>query len=590
MKLADAIELALTQRQRSLDGLNLTVVREGELFKFTLKNTTATTARIGEFLLAEFQHGLAPETAFYGEGFSMFCSTAGTLAAPEDVDPLTEVNHYRLVEPVGFHSCYNYMRLGIPGSMSALVGFTSCRRFDGRFNFNDQTLQIVMNLEKIPLAPGEEVVLEELMVAEGADAPLMMERFAARIVGHHPRLNWDGVPNGWCSWYCYGPDISSKKILTNLEAFRTHLPDVRYIQIDDGYQPWMGDWLESTAMFEGGVKQVIASIREAGFEPAIWVAPFVASPESRLFREHPDWFVKDADGAPLNSGKVTFGGWRQGPWYILDGTHPEALAYLEEVFRTLHAWGCTYFKLDANVWGALPFGEHYDSKATAIEAYRRGMAAIRRGAGNSFILGCNQPYWPSLGEIHGSRTSYDVFGNYKTIARVARENLLRNWMNDRLWWNDPDCIKLDALKPKAASIELIGGDGKVQKDQGLTQDQVSFHMAATLASGGMMLCGDAVISYTPEQWRLLRILTTAPGIAATFDDDRLEMGWITDGHARHVILLNWTHALSRRTIRFDGAVRISDFWTKTTLGEFTSEFNLELPPTSGRVLTLESIG
>ena len=71
-------------------------------------------------------------------------------------------------------------------------------------------------------------------------------------------------------------------------------------------------------------------------------------------------------------------------------------------------WGCTYFKLDANFWGAMHGGRFHDPRATRIEAYRRGMQAILRGAGDGFILGCNHPIWPSFGLIHGSRSSNDI--------------------------------------------------------------------------------------------------------------------------------------------------------------------------------------
>ena len=46
-------------------------------------------------------------------------------------------------------------------------------------------------------------------------------------------------------------------------------------------------------------------------------------------------------------------------------------------------WGCTYFKLDANFWGAIHGGRFHDPQATRIEAYRRGMQAILRGAGDA---------------------------------------------------------------------------------------------------------------------------------------------------------------------------------------------------------------
>ena len=129
----------------------------------------------------------------------------------------------------------------------------------------------------------------------------------------------------------------------------------------------------------------LKQIRERGFEPAIWVAPFVAEEKSNVFQQHPDWFVKDADGKPLRSDRVTFGGWRRGPWYVLDGTHPEVQQHFEKFFRMMKRdWGCTYFKLDANFWGAIHGGRFYDPRATRIEAYRRGMQAILRGVERQF--------------------------------------------------------------------------------------------------------------------------------------------------------------------------------------------------------------
>ncbi|NIP98251.1 MAG: alpha-galactosidase, partial [Akkermansiaceae bacterium] len=73
--------------------------------------------------------------------------------------------------------------------------------------------------------------------------------------------------------------------------------------------------------------------------------------------------------------------------YMLDGTHPGARDYLRHVFRTMREeWQCRYFKLDANMWGALPFGRRHDPQATRVDAYRAGMQAIRDGAGEgSFI-------------------------------------------------------------------------------------------------------------------------------------------------------------------------------------------------------------
>ncbi|MCA1652001.1 MAG: hypothetical protein LC753_17610, partial [Acidobacteria bacterium] len=105
-------------------------------------------------------------------------------------------------------------------------------------------------------------------------------------------------------------------------------------------------------------------------------------------------------------------------------------------------------------------------QATRIEAYRRGMQAIIEGAGDGFILGCNHPIWPSLGLIHGSRSSNDIKRTWDRMARTARQNLSRNWQNGRLWWNDPDAVVLtgpltdDEFQFHATALR-IGRDGAV---------------------------------------------------------------------------------------------------------------------------------
>jgi hypothetical protein len=88
-------------------------------------------------------------------------------------------------------------------------------------------------------------------------------------------------------------------VLDNLDFIAKNVPQLKYIQIDDGYQPAMGDWLETGAAFGGNVQGVLKQIRARGFEPAIWVAPFVAEENSHSFAQHPDWFVKDDESKPL---------------------------------------------------------------------------------------------------------------------------------------------------------------------------------------------------------------------------------------------------------------------------------------------------
>ena len=287
---------------------------ENDICSATVENRGSQPVHVGSVVLAELDHGLAPATPIYGEGFTMLSQTGGTLAQPVDEGFYTDRQHYRIPEPQQRRTVYGVMTLRPAADRVVLLGFTGARRFVGRFAFDANTLSISFDTENLVLAPGGKWELEPLLVLEGADHNALLERLADELNRNHPPIFRPPVATGWCSWYCFGPGVTAAQIRGNLAWAKRHFPDLRYIQIDDGYQPWMGDWLETGQSFGGDVRTVLRDIEAEGFEPAIWVAPFVASPESRLFREHPDWFVQDHEGRPLRSDQIGFGGWRLGPW------------------------------------------------------------------------------------------------------------------------------------------------------------------------------------------------------------------------------------------------------------------------------------
>ena len=421
----------------------------GDTCRSALRNIGRQPARVREVVLADYQHGLSPDTGLYGEGFQMLSQTGGTLGSPIDLGNYTDAKHYKLIEPDQSPAVYGAVILSPSDSPTQLLAFTSARRYVGRFRLQPASIQIVVDTEGLEIAPGQSWELEDLMWRSGSNRDALLSALVENLGRRHPRLPLAEPPSGWCSWYCFGPNVTAEQVIANLDVIARDIPGLKYIQIDDGYQPAMGDWLETGAAFGGQVQAVLGQIRKRGFQPAIWVAPFIAEAGSRLFREHPDWFVRDEAGQPLRADRVTFGGWRRGPWYALDGTHPDAQTHLTTVFRTMRQeWGCTYFKLDANFWGAIHGGRFHDASATRVEAYRRGMQAVLKGAADAFILGCNHPIWPSLGLIHGSRSSNDIRRTWERIATTARQNLMRNWQNGSLWWNDPDAVVLTGDLPE----------------------------------------------------------------------------------------------------------------------------------------------
>jgi alpha-galactosidase len=535
-----------------------------------ITNTGAAPLRLKEVVVAQAGRILPSTTPFYAEGFQMLTQTAGTLGKPKTLGNYTDAGHYKIPEPEGYLAVYNLLRLYPAGDPQLLLGFTSSRRFAGKFYLNADTIKVVMDLENLSLQPGASFQLEEWALMNGEDGNALLDLFAKRIDHHHPKLAFKQPPTGWCSWYCFGPRVTAQNIYDNLDYIKTHIPALRYIQIDDGYQPHMGDWLSVGKSFGGNVQQVLRTIRDKGFEPAIWVAPFICDSNSVIYKTHPDWLVKDASGKPLRSDLVSFGGWRLKPWYVLDGTHPAVQQHLQQLFRTMREqWGVTYFKLDANFWGAIHGGYFYDKQATRVEAYRRGMEAILKGSRDAFILGCNHPLWPSLGLVHGSRSSMDIKRQWPTFERSGRENLYRAWQNGRLWWNDPDCLVLTGKMP---------------------DNEFRFHAALIYATGGMLLSGDDLTTISPERLDVLRKTVPPTAQAAAFEDSQFEVGRLSGPKGKYLVLLNWDSTAKKLSAHLDKPCEVVDYFSGKSLGRFSGEYSVQLQGHDGTVLELREEG
>lgn len=547
-----------------------------------LRNPTGKPLPVREIVLFELDHGLCAGSPVYGESFQMLAQITGTLAQPEDLGAYSDRKHYRIPEPEGYRTASGLLAISPAHDSSLALAFTSCNKFIGRIGFNQSRLKCYLDTEGLTIPPGGTWQLEKFAVFTAGNRDEALVAVATKIQQNHPRTLPPKPPTGWCSWYTFYEEVTVPDIERNLAFSKQKLPQLRYIQIDDGYQSKMGDWLETGNAFGGNVKTVLKQIKSAGFEPAIWVAPFIAEKTSVIFQKHPDWFIKDSFGNPLDSSTIGFGGWRCAPWYVLDGTHPEAQKHLEHVFKTMREeWGVTYFKLDANYWGAIHGGVHHNPNATRIEAYRQGMAAIQKGAGTSFILGCNAPIWPSLGLVDGMRTSGDINNDWKSIKGCALENLARAWQNGKLWWNDPDCVLLTENSQKNIRHNVP------PKDPTLTDKEFKLHVASIRASGGMVLSGDEMPQIQTNRFKVLEKLLTPTGKAMQFDCPGFSIGRVAlNSSQEEVALFNWDDVPITRSFATETGSIITDFWTGVSKKAEGTSATYEIPPRSAVLLEI----
>lgn len=272
------------------------------------------------------------------------------------------------------------------------------------------------------------------------------------------------LPPIWCTWYQYFLNVTEADVLENLAAIDRLGLDVGVVQLDDGYEAGLGDWLDrKETAFPRPLAELAARIRDTGRRAGIWTAPFLVGEHSRIAREHPDWLVGDADAradAGFNWGQRLA---------VLDVTHPDAAAYLQRVFRTFVADGFDFFKIDFLYGGAIPGRRHADMDP--IAAYRHGMALIREAVGErATLMGCGAPLLPSVGLVETMRISPDVAPYVEPregdVSKPGQRSAVlagraRAFQHGRWWVNDPDCLiarpDIEQRETWAEHVERYGG-------------------------------------------------------------------------------------------------------------------------------------
>lgn len=355
-------------------------------------------------------------------------------------------------------------------AQSVVIGFDRHDRFQHTFTFDtrkrpaaltiltlwdrkDQKGQVRCESERIIAYayPSVENALRAWATAVGDLSPFHPRLFGNRLLGQMPIT-------GWCSWYNLYAYINEENILGHLHAAaevveRENLP-MRVFQIDDGFTPEMGDWLDVKPQFPRGMKPVLDDIRAAGFVPGLWIGPFMVGCRSRLYRDHPDWVIKDRmTGKPISRMEM-YGEWRwhkrSEEYYILDATHPEAFEYLRKVFHTWrYEWGCEYFKTDFMLFGS-EYGpdraDWHTPGMTRIEIFHKVVEMIRKEIGEDATwLGCGCPLWATVGLVDGIRIGGDVGVDWSgglSAQSLLRDQATRNFAHHILWQADPDCILL----------------------------------------------------------------------------------------------------------------------------------------------------
>lgn len=376
---------------------------------------------------------------------------------------------------------------------SLVVGFTGLRRFLSQVSFRlgrrpgESRADAACRPEGRRPARGEVLWSEPLALIPGDLSGRNLEAYCEMTAEAQGAGRPRRSPAGWSSWYQYFRKVRASDIASNLELLSTRHADlgIELVQIDDGYQAEVGDWLETSEGFEGDMRDLAAEISGRGKVPGVWVAPFTVTRKSRVFREKREWLAAGRRGRPLLAGVSPDWG---GRYYGLDLSRPDVLEHIRHVFETLHSWGYRFFKLDFLATGLLESPGRPDGP-TRAEAARRALEIIRRAVGpDSMLLAAGGPVLLGTGILDAQRVGPDVAPSWRPRYQAfirdratpgARNCLVnaftRAFMNDRLFEADPDCLLLrpgTRLNPTetrtlASVLAVFGGSFLISDDLAL---------------------------------------------------------------------------------------------------------------------------
>lgn len=197
---------------------------------------------------------------------------------------------------------------------------------------------------EVRLGPGEHYTTPDVYFG-WSDAGLdgLSERFHRMIRARstHPRTPRPLTLNVWEAVY-FNHNLAKLKALADRAA---RIGVERYV-LDDGWfrgrrddTAGLGDWEVDPEIWPDGLHPLVEHVRSLGMQFGLWFEPEMINPNSRLAREHPDWYLAAPGRLPRPLRHQ----------YVLDVSRPEVADYLfERIDALVREYRLDYIKWDHN--------------------------------------------------------------------------------------------------------------------------------------------------------------------------------------------------------------------------------------------------
>lgn len=446
----------------------------------------------------------------------------------------------------------------------------------------------------VELAPGDSLhgELFHFELSSTSDPQQAGERYfeTLRRRGAFNRHDSNPLPSQriYCSWnYDFFSDITFDKIMSQAEVIRTHLPTVKFLQLDEGFQrqgrggrrtqiemAYGVDEPFDTERFPGGGKAIADAIRAAGLRPAIWLGLF-ARTNSDMIEQHPEWILRDESGRPIAWGKEDQGVGQTG---VLDPSRAGVRDYLERLCTILFdQFGFEGLKLDFSSFAFESKRVRFAEGGTGLH-WRRWLAdMVRRHLpadgffGWCVAAGTGDPLLAPQADYF--RAAIDISrGRWANVLRIAA------WM--------ANTHMLMSRRPTLPNIDSIGYSEHLTPAQ-----QQSWLNLAAVTGAALEVSGD-LRRYSPSQLQTLnRTLELSDPQRRVWCPDlhqataqRPPAIWIADGTDQLVGVFNWSEEPVEIDVSSVLAGPAYDAWSNRSIPRVE---RIALPPHASQLLRID---
>lgn len=224
------------------------------------------------------------------------------------------------------------------------------------------------------LEPGKEFTAPEVLMVYSHEGIGQMTRtyhdlFRGHLIrGQYKDRKRPILINNWEATYF---NFTTEKLLDI--AREASKLGIEMLVMDDGWfgqrnddNSSLGDWVVNESKLQGGLKHLVDEVNKLGMQFGIWFEPEMISPDSNLYRAHPDWCIQVPNRVPGLCRNQ----------YVLDLTNPVVADTVYNMLKNiLSSANITYVKWDMNRQLS-DLGSSYLPKERQGEIFHRYVLAV----------------------------------------------------------------------------------------------------------------------------------------------------------------------------------------------------------------------